>query len=190
MIYLFRCPDGREVAGCIRNIVVSAPFVTAQQVQLANGQTATQQVPDRATAFRWALNTLIQRGYVFPPNVQFEPYTLNPVANPQERNAQIISVEISGAATTRINPDVAVNSPVGHAGAPSSLPPQAGAPGRSDFEQLPDAALSGNSDPMVGDIDAAGGTYTDIELQGGMTIERARPADGRMPVRPRTPQPG
>ena len=193
MDYFFKCPDGREVAGCVERICCYSPFIAPRRhpngqplVDQRTGQPAAG--PDAQKTWNW----LIQQGYPFPQGIPFECIITNP-AQKAERAPYIYCVQYTLPSATRAPIQAPYADPVGNRG--SAPPPMAGpapAPGErrynpGTYEALPDVALASNSDPMIGEIDGAGGTFTDIDGQGN-EVQRQMVQPAGVPVQQRAHQ--
>lgn len=168
--YCFYCPQGREVAGCVERICCCTPFirpkVNQHGQQLVNPQTRQPIAePDAQKTWQW----LISLGYAFPPGVDFACTILNPMMDQSQRAPSVYCVQHSAPSATRAPIDAPYAQPVGNRGQQGAPLPMAGQPrvgNAGAYEVLPDTALPGNSDPMLGEIDGAGGTYMDLDSAG------------------------
>ncbi len=193
MDYFFKCPDGREMAGCVERLCCYSPFIAPRRHP--NGQPMVDQRsgqpiigPDAQKTWNW----LVQQGYPLPQGVSFECIITNP-AQKAERSPYIYCVQYTIAQATRAPIQAPYADPVGNRG--NAPPPMAGpapipgvrTPNSGTYETLPDGALPSNSDPMLGEIDGAGGTFTDIDAQGNEIPRQMVQAAG-VPVQQRAHQ--
>ncbi len=172
--YCFTCPEGREVAGCVERICCYSPFLRPRlhpqtRQPLADQQGRPLVEPDAGRTWQW----LMQLNYAFPQGVQFLCTVTNPMTDQSQRSPNVYCIQTTAPQASRAQVDAPYAQPVGNRGvqsAPVMASPQGAAPRHPSqagmYDTLPDAALAGNSDPMLGEIDAAGGTYTDIDGNG------------------------
>lgn len=155
--YFFMAPKGTETPECVERICCSTPFMR---------QSPRGPMPDAQATWNW----LTQQGYRFPPNVAFEGQILNP--QNLSNQPYVFCVQTTAPMVGRAPIDALYAQPVGNRGV-QQMPPIAGQErigSAGMYQQLPDAALPSNSDPMLGDIDGAGGTYADIDGNGQETL--------------------
>lgn len=157
MNYLFVAKQSVP-AGYAERIGITSPH---------NVQQVWQYISQNPAAFR------------IPPGVAFQPTLLRDQSGPQTSVFCIQIVQGPTVAPAQVSAPYA--DPYGNRGqqsAPPIQPPGSNQPRPPDqrgaMEEIPDAALPGNADPMLGDIDGLGGTYSDIDGQGRETI---RPRD-------------
>lgn len=157
----------QQVAGCVERILVASPFLKPAVVNTPQGQ-RQMNVPDPKATWNW----VSQQQLPFPPGANFKTYIISASYMKDITSPQVLMVQTAPPVLSEsgVNSGSPYGPPVGNRGAPIGPPPIAGQPGGGGhYEDLPDAALPGNADPMVGDTDPAGGTFTDIDLQGNET---------------------
>lgn len=151
---------------------VYTPFM--KQVQTPRGVAV---VPDAAATWTWMMGLQLP----FPPGVAFDCMVTNSAQSADNRPT-VYCVQMSPPAVERSYVNAPTMQPVGNPGAPSSLPvanqPRTVPAGA--YEEIPHAALPG-ADAMM-DMDPAGGTYTDVTLD-GKEVQR----DVMSPYAPRVP---
>ncbi len=165
----FSCRQEQGIPGCVERVCLYTPWNQPQQVQNPqNGQIVVMN-PGQL-AWQW----LSSQGLVFPQGVSFTPAVINPQGtNPAGANNQpaIYCVQKTDQSVERAQVSAPYANPVGNGkylteppvqqpkGAPRAVPQGA-------YEDLHDAGLAINSDPMMGEMDGAAGTFSDIDSTG------------------------
>jgi hypothetical protein len=181
--YYFICPANQRRPGCVEALYCATPFLGQQRAP--NGQ--VYNVPNAQQTWAW----LAQQGLPFPPGVSFACRNITPYPNQeQNRSPMLIAVHYTPAPVqaTQVQINAPYNTPVGNRGQNNVELPVVGAPRvgqQGAFEVLPDAALPGNADPMLGEHDGQGGTYSDIQSDG---TEYTRPDGVLKPFDPQQQQ--
>lgn len=168
--FRFTCPEQKRAAGRIEAIQVRGPFM--RPVQLPTGQTGYQ--PDSTMAWNWLIGNLdkFNPPLPFPPNTPFTPALEDPQYVPQiDVTPRVVGVHLTPVPTVqRTVIDAPTMQPTGN---PGASPPGGGMENwlpnqRMDtgYEIISDQALPRSADPMLGEIDPEGGTFTDISSTG------------------------
>lgn len=175
MHIVFFCLPAHAVPGCVERVAMYTPCNQAQQVRNPqNGQVMAVNPPQIA----W--NWLTTQGLIFPQGVNFEYRVISPAGqNPAgaDTSPAIWCVQETRQTVERTQVNAPYAQPVGNGrqlteppvlqpkNAPRTVP--AGC-----MEDLGDAGLAINSDTVVGDMDGAAGTFTDIDSLGQETMRQ------------------
>ena len=188
--YCWMCPDGKtvqgvdprtgqmailpdqRVAGCVERLCCYTPFIKPGQMMHPQTRQMVQvAVPDEVATWTWINQSSGQR---LSPGADYQCVVTNP-ARGKGGQPSVYCVQTTEPSVVREQVNAPTMQPVGNAGSPVGPAPLPGQPRTvpfGAFEQLPDPALPGYSDPVMGDIDAAGGTYTDIDASTGQEVRR------------------
>lgn len=188
-MYTFECPPQQRIAGCVEKIVVRTPFLKGKfhpnGAPVIDPRT-NRQVPEPDSQQTWAW--VAQQRLPLPPSANFsgsiQSYTADANLPPEVIATQYTQQQVQAHAQIH----APYGQPVGNAGAyqpPPMVDPRYQNPAakiyrQDQWEPLDGAALPGGTDPMLGDVDPAGGTFTDIDSAGN-EIQR----QDIMPVAPR-----
>ncbi len=159
-------------AGCVERVVLSTPWF--QNARGPQGQV----VDPGAQAWAYLLNFAQQRDQfgqpclIFPSGLQpsgIQCICTNPNGHSQQPNVYCIQKTEPLVDRQQINApySMPVSSGGGLTPPPAQPPPNAPrAVPQGMYEDLTDSALASTADSVLGDMDGAGGTYTDVDSQG------------------------
>lgn len=177
--FLFMCPQGKETPGCIERFMVyvpwnkPAPAMNGHGQPLSNPQTGQPVMMTPAQmAWQWGYEQL-KNSYPFPPGV---PYNCQQLTNGAPEPSAYC-VQTTPPAESRVPVNAPWGTPVAshqNLTMPPSATPQGGPRGAPQgmYEEIHDCGLVTNADPMMGEIDGAGGTFTDIDRLTGQEVVR------------------
>ncbi len=174
----------QPMGGCIERVVVSGPFFmmnpSTRQFLLDQNK---KLIPDITTAWNWASQWAGQQQMPLAPG-GYKPYF---IADSQQPVVVAVQTTVP-AVQNNVQINAPFNSPVGNPGVMDELPVQRpreqcrpNADGCMDMDMISNAALPRNSDPLMGEIDGAGGTFTELNSNG---VEETRTG-----IRPFPPNP-
>lgn len=153
-------------AGCAIRVCLFTPWT--QPARAPNGQPMDPAQQAWAYLQQYA-NQRDQQGQpalVFPPNPEIKCTCLNPGGTGNQPNVYCIQKADPDIGRAQIN--APYNHPVGNgqSWAPPPLPSKERAAPQGAMEDLTDCALSATGDTVFGEMDGAGGTYSDVDSQG------------------------
>jgi hypothetical protein len=171
-------------AGAVERVLVCSPFVAQANVRNQMGQVVQAMVPDKRAAFQFA-----SQNAPMCPNVDYDCYPLSKMYGANERTASVLCSQTAAPAVTQqyVQSAQPVGQPVGNPGHAIQPQRQPGQKNEFGYEELPDAALPATQDAVFGDIDGAGGTFTDIDSQGN-EVRRQMSVPIQPPVQQRVGQ--
>lgn len=176
---IFQFNFGPPTAGCVAKVVVKTPWNRPVKEQPSQVYPQGRVLQPVEAAYAWLAAFGAQRdGYgnprlLFPPQAQCQAQPLGP----DDGEATILAVEPYPATVDRQPVTAPYGMPVGN-GHSMAPPPQLPPPNaqrvvpQGMYEELGDCALANTTDPLMGEMDGLGGTYTDVDSMGREVIRQ------------------
>lgn len=153
-------------AGCAQRVCLFSPW--AQPTRGPNGQPLNP--PEAAwlalQQYAQSRNSHGQPFLIIPPGVAPKVICTNPGGQGDQFNVYCVQKADPEVSRTPIHAPYGSPLASGHSMAPPPLPSKERTVPQGMYDELPDCALASSSDSVLGEMDAAGGTYSDLDSQG------------------------